>query len=203
MRHISGPDFQGIREVMERIGHLRRKMGIEMPPSSVDFDSALKEAEGNKAVESKDKESSNLRDDGLSGAGSIVRSMVASSGDSLKNTASAIARRYGVDERLVHSVISVESAWRPDAVSPKGAVGLMQLMPGTAKMLDVDPDDPVQNIEGGVKYLSRLSEKYNGDLEKTLAAYNAGPGRVDSYGGIPPFRETENYVRKVLGLYRG
>lgn len=203
MRHISGPDFQGIREVMERIGHLRRKMGIETAPSSADFDSALKEAEGNKAVESKDKESSNLRDDGLSGAGSIVRSMVASSGDSLKNTASAIARRYGVDERLVHSVISVESAWRPDAVSPKGAVGLMQLMPGTAKMLDVDPDDPVQNIEGGVKYLSRLSEKYNGDLEKTLAAYNAGPGRVDSYGGIPPFRETENYVRKVLGLYRG
>ncbi|MEA3283790.1 MAG: lytic transglycosylase domain-containing protein [Synergistota bacterium] len=203
MRHISGPDFQGIREVMERIGHLRRKMGIETPSSSVDFDSALKEAEGNKAVESKDKESSNLRDDGLSGAGSIVRSMVASSGDSLKNTASAIARRYGVDERLVHSVISVESAWRPDAVSPKGAVGLMQLMPGTAKMLGVDPDDPVQNIEGGVKYLSRLSEKYNGDLEKTLAAYNAGPGRVDSYGGIPPFRETENYVRKVLGLYRG
>jgi soluble lytic murein transglycosylase-like protein len=203
MRHISGPDFQGIREVMERIGHLRRKMGIETAPSSADFDSALKEAEGNKAVESKDKESSNLRDDGLSGAGSIVRSMVASSGDSLKNTASAIARRYGVDERLVHSVISVESAWRPDAVSPKGAVGLMQLMPGTAKMLGVDPDDPVQNIEGGVKYLSRLSEKYNGDLEKTLAAYNAGPGRVDSYGGIPPFRETENYVRKVLGLYRG
>ncbi|EFC90323.1 MULTISPECIES: lytic transglycosylase domain-containing protein [Dethiosulfovibrio] len=203
MRHISGPDFQGIREVMERIGHLRRKMGIETPPSSVDFDSALKEAEGNKAVESKDKESSNLRDDGLSGAGSIVRSMVASSGDSFKDTASAIARRYGVDERLVHSVISVESAWRPDAISPKGAVGLMQLMPGTAKMLGVDPDDPVQNIEGGVKYLSRLSEKYNGDLEKTLAAYNAGPGRVDSYGGIPPFRETENYVRKVLGLYRG
>ncbi|MEA3284706.1 MAG: lytic transglycosylase domain-containing protein [Synergistota bacterium] len=203
MRHISGPDFQGIREVMERIGHLRRKMGIEISQSPVDFDSALKEAEGNRAVEPEDKESSNLREDGLSGAGSIVRSMVASAGESLKETASEIARRYGVDEKLVHSVISVESAWRPDAVSPKGAVGLMQLMPGTAKMLGVDPDDPVQNIEGGVKYLSQLSEKYSGDLEKTLAAYNAGPGRVDSYGGIPPFRETENYVRKVLGLYRG
>ncbi|WP_274705042.1 lytic transglycosylase domain-containing protein [Dethiosulfovibrio faecalis] len=203
MRHISGPDFQGIREVMERIGHLRRKMGIEISQSPVDFDSALKEAEGNRAVEPEDKESSNLREDGLSGAGSIVRSMVASAGESLKDTASEIARRYGVDEKLVHSVISVESAWRPDAVSPKGAVGLMQLMPGTAKMLGVDPDDPVQNIEGGVKYLSQLSEKYSGDLEKTLAAYNAGPGRVDSYGGIPPFRETENYVRKVLGLYRG
>jgi len=79
---------------------------------------------------------------------------------------------------------------------------LMQLMPGTAKMLGVeDPFDPVQNLEGGIKYLSQLADKYNGDLTKTLAAYNAGPGRVDAYGGIPPFAETQKYVRSILALY--
>jgi len=108
-----------------------------------------------------------------------------------------------VDEALVRAVIRMESGGRTAAVSPKGAMGLMQLMPGTARMLGVeDPFDPVQNLEGGIKYLSQLSDKYQGDLVKTLAAYNAGPGRVDSYGGVPPFAETRNYVKNVLSTYR-
>jgi soluble lytic murein transglycosylase-like protein len=114
-----------------------------------------------------------------------------------------LAAEYGVDEALVRAVIRMESGGRTAAVSPKGAMGLMQLMPGTARMLGVeDPFDPVQNLEGGIKYLSQLSDKYQGDLVKTLAAYNAGPGRVDSYGGVPPFAETQNYVEKILSMYR-
>jgi soluble lytic murein transglycosylase-like protein len=113
-----------------------------------------------------------------------------------------LAARYGIDESLVRAVIRMESGGKTDAVSHKGAMGLMQLMPGTAKMLGVDdPFDPVQNLEGGIKYLSQLSDKYNGDITKTLAAYNAGPGRVDAYGGIPPFAETQKYVRSILALY--
>ena len=114
-----------------------------------------------------------------------------------------LAAQYGVEEALVRAVIRMESGGQTSAVSPKGAMGLMQLMPGTARMLGVeDPFDPVQNLEGGIKYLSQLSDKYQGDLVKTLAAYNAGPGRVDSYGGVPPFAETQNYVKNVLSMYR-
>ena len=114
-----------------------------------------------------------------------------------------LAAKYGVEEALVRAVIRMESGGQTAAVSPKGAMGLMQLMPGTARMLGVeDPFDPVQNLEGGIKYLSQLSDKYQGDLVKTLAAYNAGPGRVDSYGGVPPFAETQKYVKNVLSMYR-
>lgn len=113
-----------------------------------------------------------------------------------------LSDRYGIDPDLVRAVIRMESGGKADAVSRKGAMGLMQLMPGTARMLEVDdPFDPVQNLEGGIKYLSILSDKYNGDLSKTLAAYNAGPGRVDACGGIPPIAETQGYVKGVLARY--
>ena len=116
---------------------------------------------------------------------------------------SDLSEKYGMDENLVRAVIRMESGGKTDALSSKGAMGIMQLMPGTAKMLGVeDPYDPVQNLEGGIKYLSQMSDKYDGDLEKTLAAYNAGPGRVDSYEGIPPFAETQHYVKTILALYR-
>ena len=114
-----------------------------------------------------------------------------------------LSAKYGVEEALVRAVIRMESGGHTGAVSPKGAMGLMQLMPATARMLGVDdPFDPVQNLEGGIKYLSQLSDKYDGDLVKTLAAYNAGPGRVDSHGGVPPFAETQKYVKNVLSMYR-
>ena len=120
-----------------------------------------------------------------------------------ENHIAPLAAKYGVEEALVRAVIRMDSGGQTGAVSPKGAMGLMQLMPGTARMLGVDdPFDPVQNLEGGIKYLSQLSDKYQGDLVKTLAAYNAGPGRVDSYGGVPPFAETQNYVKNVLSMYR-
>jgi len=111
------------------------------------------------------------------------------------------AKEYGVDEDLVRAVIRVESANNPNALSSKGAMGLMQLMPQTARMLGVnDAWDPEQNIRGGVKYLSQLSDRFNGDIVKVLAGYNAGPSRVDQFDGVPPYKETQNYVRKVMAL---
>jgi hypothetical protein len=103
--------------------------------------------------------------------------------------------------RLVRSVAVVESGLRQDAVSPKGAIGLMQLMPGTARDLNVRPSDAGQNALGGAHYLAQLLERYKNDAVLALAAYNAGPGAVDKYHGLPPFRETQDYVRRVLHVY--
>lgn len=107
------------------------------------------------------------------------------------------SRKHGVDPDLVHAVIKNESAYKPDAVSPKGAMGLMQLMPGTARTLGVDPADPGQNIEGGVRLLKQNLDANGGDLNKALAAYNAGQGAVDQHGGVPPYPETQAYVKNV------
>ena len=114
----------------------------------------------------------------------------------------AAAGRHSVDARFVHEVIRQESNYDLFAVSSKGACGLMQLMPETAKRFGVqDIFDPAENVEGGVKYLRHLMDRYDGDSLLTLAAYNAGEGAVDSHGGVPPYRETQDYVRRITDRY--
>jgi len=113
------------------------------------------------------------------------------------------ARRHRLDPALVRAVVRVESAFQPQAVSPKGAQGLMQLMPGTARSLGVaDPLDPAQNLDGGTRYLKDLVARYGGNLDLALAAYNAGERAVQRHGGVPPYPETREYVKKVLERYR-
>ncbi len=110
-----------------------------------------------------------------------------------------LAERYDLSPALLEAVVWQESRWREDAVSPAGARGLAQLMPGTASYLGVDPDDPLANLEGGARYLREQLDRFDGDLEKALAAYNAGPGRVIRSGGIPRIRETQAYVASIMG----
>ena len=122
----------------------------------------------------------------------------------LEDWVTRYAGRQNLDVNLVLSVISAESAFDPRARSHKGAIGLMQLMPDTARELGIDdPWDPESNIRGGTRYLRRMLDRFGQDLELALAAYNAGPGAVERNGGIPPYRETRNYVQRVLTRYRG
>ena len=114
------------------------------------------------------------------------------------------AARHNVDPNLVRAVVKVESNFNPNAVSRKGAMGLMQLMPSTARSLKVNnPFDPEQNVDAGVRHLKQLLENYGGNVDLTLAAYNAGSGAVARSAGVPHFAETQNYVRRITNLYYG
>jgi len=111
--------------------------------------------------------------------------------------ADAAADRYGLPRTLVRSVMAAESGFQPQAISPKGAVGLMQLMPATAQQLGANANDAAENVDAGTRYLRQLLEKYHGALYHALAAYNAGPAAVDKYQGVPPYRETLEYVGRI------
>jgi soluble lytic murein transglycosylase-like protein len=184
-----GPDLISIHKVLSRIGEIERRCGREFQPVPA-------ETQKSRFVELLDSARGKRR----SGMAE-KRSRAQLSLDELRKTISRASEEYNIDEELIRAVIQVESGWKADAVSSKGARGLMQLMPRTAAMLGVeDSFDPDQNIEGGVKYLAQLTDKYAGDVEMALAAYNAGPSRVDEAGGVP-FPETARYVNNVMALY--
>jgi len=202
------PSMINMSLVMGRIEEIERKgrsfnsfeMKHEVAPANNSRFVDLLEAEEKKTKSSKDFHSLGIDSFDPSDAKipGIKKSVSKSEWD---KHVTRYAQEYGVDEDLVRAIIKVESANNPNALSNKGAMGLMQLMPGTAKMLGVsDAWDPEQNIRGGVKYLSQLSDKFDGDIVKILAGYNAGPSRVDKYNGIPPYTETQNYVKKVMAM---
>lgn len=188
------PDLTRMQVVLDRINEIVRRSNprMERPgqPSPIPIPIP------NRFVELLENESERSEASGRTGRVGTGTSM-----DDLRRIVSRVAEEYNIDEELIRALIQIESSWRHDAVSSRGAMGLMQLMPRTAEMLGVeDAFDPEQNIRGGVRYLARLTDKYNGDIELALAAYNAGASRVTAAGG-PPFPETARFVRNVMALY--
>jgi len=138
-----------------------------------------------------------------SGQNKTQDNSVDNSTESFKEMIDTAAAKYNIDPKLVQAVVQTESNFKADAISPAGAKGLMQLMPGTAAELGVQNAlDPQQNLDGGVKYLKELLDSNQGNVETALAAYNAGPGAVKEYGGIPPYQETKTYIKRVLDQYQ-
>ena len=181
-----GPNFTNISRVLSRIDEINSQFKLYQPTSQ-------NEAQKSKFVDVLNDVNKNKipRRSNISGKTSYIE---------LQNVIDECAEKYNIDNELIRAMIQVESGWNTNAVSNKGAQGLMQLMPRTAAMLGVnDPFDPVQNIEGGVRYISDLTDKYRGDIEKALAAYNAGPARVDS-GNIPEV--SRRYVKNIMSIYR-
>src|SRR5579862_4613350 len=171
---------------------------VDVPTADVDHFEAAPEGTGSPsfARNAKGARASGSR---LPASGFASSGFVGLPNPDLTDLVNEASGRYRLDPDLVHSVIKAESGFNVRAVSPKGAQGLMQLMPGTASQLGVqNPFDPQANVEGGTKYLRELLEKYNFDLVKALAAYNAGPQKVERFGGVPPYYETRAYVARVV-----
>lgn len=180
--------MSGIDRVIQRISSIEQRFHLQQAGKSADFQQMLA-AEMNSGLRTGAK-------------GAAAQEPAAGSKD-IQSMIDRSSRKYGVDAKLITAVARNESNFNPDAVSPAGAVGVMQLMPETAQALGVqNVFDARENIDGGVKYLKELLTKFNGDATKAVAAYNAGPQAVARYQGVPPYRETQAYVGKVLQQYR-
>ena len=181
-----GPNLTNVTRVLSRIDEINRQLMPELYQTAEPIKSRFVDVLNEATKTGRKSSASNI-----SGKTSYRE---------LQDVIDSCAEKYNVDNELIRAMIQVESGWNTSAVSNKGAQGLMQLMPRTAAMLGVsDPFDPVQNIDGGVRYISDLTDKYRGDVEKALAAYNAGPARVDS-GNIPDV--SKRYVKNIMSIYR-
>jgi len=147
-------------------------------------------------IDSHEKYSPLKKTDDLKPEGDDYKAAAGTFNEQLERMIRDKSNKYGVSEDLIKAVIKTESNGNQGAVSKAGAVGLMQLMPGTAKILGVNPEDPEENIDGGVRYLKNMSKEFN-SLDEVLAAYNAGPGSIKKHGGIPPYGETKNYIKQI------
>ena len=202
-------NMENIANIKNRIADIQARFGIPQQLQGADFGTMLQK-EMQRAKESEKTSAENS----VTAAGSLqdpqqtaVQMMLPSadgtvSSQSFANMVAEAARKYEVDPKLLSAVAEAESGGNQSAVSPAGAVGVMQLMPDTAASLGVDPYDEKQNIEGGAKYLRQMLDSFGGDVRKAVAAYNAGPQAVHDYGGVPPYRETQSYVNRVLDLYQ-
>lgn len=209
--------MSSIADVKERISAIQERMGLGNKVPGLDFESTLKKeiskiqntVEAASALPnqiqdtvSKAKETAEAKKKASEVARSVMSAHENTVGGTLQSFMDNAAKKYNIDSRLLSAVAEVESGLNPDAISGAGAIGVMQLMPDTAAALGVNPYDTKQNIEGGAKYLRQMLDTFGGDVSKALAAYNAGPNAVKSYGGIPPYAETQNYVSNVLDIYR-
>ena len=191
--------IEGVTNIVQRIDAINTRFGIGpsrmiIPKPDMDFAKALEKAEEKiEAQETKAQPAESVQQ-------TEYRELAASTGDT-GAMIQAAAEKFGVDPRLLSAVAETESGGNQDAVSAAGAIGVMQLMPDTAAGLGVNPYDKQQNIEGGAKYIRQMLDTFGGDVQKAVAAYNAGPQAVRDYGGVPPYRETQNYVNKVMDIY--
>ena len=204
-------DLTGVRQVQARIAQLQEQFGMPGNLPGTGFSQKLeKEMQKSLGVTEAQKTSEPAVQENnqplpavqkVDNAKMVLADMPLAD-QNLSTLIEAAARKYKVDPKLVAAVAEVESNGNQDAVSSVGAIGVMQLMPDTAASLGVDPYNKQQNIEGGAKYLRQMLDTFGGDTKKAVAAYNAGPGAVKDYGGVPPYKETQNYVNKVLDIYR-
>jgi len=186
---------EGVYSCMERISEIKKRFGLMNENAKTNQNTEVDGSEGDLK-----RTFSEILSDRTGVSSSQQGNM---SKDDIENLIEKISIKEGVSPSLVKAVVENESSYNTMAVSPKGAMGLMQLMPETAKELGVnDSFSAEENIEGGVKYLKGLLNKYQWDYKKALAAYNAGPKLVDSYNGVPPIKETAEYVKRVLDSYR-
>lgn len=208
-------NLAGVRTVQNRIAQLQQQFGIPGNVPGMDFRQTLDKAvqQGSRAENVQAAAPDTERAGSGQKAGnaaslrpvfpeySVNRSLPLAD-QSLTTLVDEAARKYQVDPKLVAAIAEVESGGNQEAASSAGAIGVMQLMPDTAAALGINPYDKKSNIEGGAKYLREMLDTFDGDVRRAVAAYNAGPQAVRDYGGVPPYQETQNYVNKVLDIYR-
>lgn len=199
--------IRGFEGTQRRIQEIQAKLDALSGKNVRNLESPVKPPGVSQATSSFSKSLAGVIEAGNAPLDPVAAGLIGAPGQgtaNLQELARLAAEKAGIDPVLFKALVQQESGFNPNALSPVGAQGLTQLMPKTAQMLGVrDPFDPVQNLDGGARYLAQMLKQFGGDTSLALAAYNAGPGAVSRAGGIPPFAETQNYVKRILGSMGG